>query len=45
MHIEEFIWLYFSSRTSLSMLVDGCGSCGQHLPLTPEYATDFGCPN
>jgi len=18
---------------------------GQHLPLTPEYATDFGCPN
>jgi hypothetical protein len=23
MHIEEFIWLYFSSRTSLSMLVDG----------------------
>src|SRR6266566_4436091 len=23
MHIEEFIWLYFSSRTSLSMLRDG----------------------
>jgi len=22
MHIEEFIWLYFSSRTNLSMLRD-----------------------